>query len=62
MGGTAPLERRAINLHHSLFVILNLFQDNAPPLPVILNQVQDDDDSGFWHGALECALSYLLKY
>jgi hypothetical protein len=29
------------------FVILNLFQDNAPPLPVILKQVQDDDDSGF---------------
>jgi hypothetical protein len=25
------------------FVILNLFQDNAPPLPAILKQVQDDD-------------------
>jgi hypothetical protein len=25
------------------FVILNLFQDNAPPFPVILKQVQDDD-------------------
>jgi hypothetical protein len=24
-------------------VILNLFQDNAPPSPVILKQVQDDD-------------------
>jgi len=25
------------------FVILNLFRDNAPPSPVILKQVQDDD-------------------
>jgi hypothetical protein len=26
------------------FVILNLFQDNKQPSPVLLNQVQDDDD------------------
>jgi hypothetical protein len=28
------------------FVILNLFQDNAQPLHVILKQVQDDDIVG----------------
>jgi hypothetical protein len=28
------------------FVILNLFRDNAPPSPVILKQVQDDDSFG----------------
>ena len=27
-------------------VILNLFQDEAPPSPVILKQVQDDDFVG----------------
>ena len=27
-------------------VILNLFQDNARPPPVILKQVQDDDGCG----------------
>jgi hypothetical protein len=26
-----------------VFVILNLFQDNKPMLPVILKQVQDDE-------------------
>ena len=28
------------------FVILNLFQDNKQPSPVILKQVQDDDGFG----------------
>ncbi len=28
------------------FVILNLFQDNKPPLPVILKRVQDDEILG----------------
>ncbi len=28
------------------FVILNLFQDNKPPLRVILKQVQDDEIGG----------------
>jgi hypothetical protein len=46
------LERRAINLHHSLFVILNLFQDNRRRSCVILKQVQDDDDLGFLLHAL----------
>jgi hypothetical protein len=27
-----------------MIVILNLFQDNAPPSPVILKQVQDDEN------------------
>jgi hypothetical protein len=32
------------------FVILNLFQDEAPPSPVILKQVQDDDVLGLLDG------------
>ncbi len=28
------------------FVILNFFQDNVPPLRVILKQVQDDENMG----------------
>ena len=41
-----------INAHRinpNRIVILNLFQDNAPPSPVILKQVQDDE---FWASVL----------
>jgi hypothetical protein len=30
--------------HYPLFVILNSFQDNKPPLPVVLKQVQHDEN------------------
>ena len=35
-----------IRMYPPGFVILNLFQDNKQPSPVILKQVQDDDGFG----------------
>jgi hypothetical protein len=43
----APLRQRPFADRFKLrFVILNLFQDNAPPLFVIPKQVRDDDNIG----------------
>jgi hypothetical protein len=42
----------AVNLHYPHFVILDFFQDNGRRQCVILKQIQDDDDLGFWHYAL----------
>jgi hypothetical protein len=44
--------------HEGTKIVLNLFQDNAPPSPVILKQVQDDDNSDFWH----CALNKMFAF
>jgi hypothetical protein len=50
LGGVAPRLagvllrcKMAIVACFNLIVILNLFQDNKLPLPVILKQVQDDE-------------------
>jgi hypothetical protein len=41
-------------------VILNLFQDNAQPLLVILKQVQDDET--IWFSAAYCLCSYASRH
>jgi hypothetical protein len=50
MVATPPQKRVILNTFQDEapppFVILNLFQDHAPPSPVILKQVQDDDSVG----------------
>jgi hypothetical protein len=53
MVATPPQKRVILNTFQDeaspslrTFVILNLLQDNAPPSPVILKQVQDDDIIG----------------
>jgi hypothetical protein len=54
MVATPPQKRVILNTFQDEapppFVILNLFQDNAPPSPVILKQVQDDDVLGLLDG------------